>query len=97
MGKSNFLKQPEFNTAERMREIITKLEDEQLVKYVSANENDIKIYIGSESNLDENITMVKTKYVIGNEEGTIAIIGPKRMEYDRVVSLLNYIKKNIER
>ncbi|MGI6325295.1 MAG: heat-inducible transcriptional repressor HrcA [Bacilli bacterium] len=97
MGKSNFLKQPEFNTAERMREIITKLEDEQLVKYVSTNENDIKIYIGSESNLDENITMVKTKYVIGNEEGTIAIIGPKRMEYDRVVSLLNYIKKNIER
>ena len=38
---------------------------------------------------------IKTKYNIGGEEGTIAIIGPKRMEYDKVVSLLDYIKNNI--
>ena len=37
------------------------------------------------------------KVYIGNEEGTIAIIGPKRMEYDRVVGLLEYMKENIER
>ena len=36
-------------------------------------------------------------YNIGGEEGTIAIIGPKRMEYDRVVSLLEFIKENIEK
>jgi tRNA A37 threonylcarbamoyladenosine synthetase subunit TsaC/SUA5/YrdC len=34
---------------------------------------------------------------IGNEEGTIAIIGPKRMEYERVVGMLEYMKENIER
>jgi heat-inducible transcriptional repressor len=96
-GKNNFLKQPEFNTVDKMRDIITKLDDEELVRYVSENDNDIKIYIGSENNWDEDVTIVKTKYVIDNEEGTIAIIGPKRMEYDRVVSLLDYIKNNIER
>ena len=37
----------------------------------------------------------KTKYNINGEEGTLAVIGPKRMEYDRVVSLLDYIKENI--
>ena len=39
--------------------------------------------------------LVKWKSYNG-EEGTIAIIGPKRMEYQRVVNLLNYIKENIE-
>ena len=39
--------------------------------------------------------MIKTKYSLGGEEGTIALIGPKRMEYDRVIALLDYIKQNI--
>ena len=39
--------------------------------------------------------MIKTKYNINGEEGPIAIIGPKRMEYDRVVALLDYIKNNL--
>ena len=42
------------------------------------------------------MAVVKTKYNIGDEEGTIAIVGPKRMEYSRVVNLLDYIKKQIE-
>ena len=41
------------------------------------------------------VEFIKTKYNFNGEEGTIAIIGPKRMEYDRVVSLLDYIKDNI--
>ena len=49
-----------------------------------------------ESNFDENVTVIKRKYKSGGEEGTIAIIGPKRMEYERVVSLLNYMVDKIE-
>ena len=41
--------------------------------------------------------IIKTKYKTPIEEGTIAIIGPKRMDYDRVVQLLEFIKENIER
>ena len=41
-------------------------------------------------------TAGKTKYKTKTEEGTLAVIGPKRMEYDRVVQLLEFIKKNIE-
>ena len=43
------------------------------------------------------MTSIKTKFKKGKEEGTIAIIGPKRMEYDRVVGMLEYMKENIER
>ena len=43
------------------------------------------------------MTVIKTKYKTPLEEGTIAIVGPKRMEYDRVVALLEYIKSNLEK
>ncbi|MBQ8131891.1 MAG: heat-inducible transcriptional repressor HrcA, partial [Bacilli bacterium] len=52
---------------------------------------------GKENNIDQDVTVIQTKYKNGNEEGTIAIIGPKRMEYDRVVGMLEYLKENIER
>ena len=40
-----------------------------------------------------NNSVIKTKYKTDTEEGTLAVIGPKRMEYDRVVQLLEFIKK----
>ena len=49
------------------------------------------------SSIEEDITVIQTKFKKGNDEGTIAIIGPKRMEYERVVGLLEYMKENIER
>lgn len=45
--------------------------------------------------VDDDVTVIKTKYKTGNDEGTIAIIGPKRMDYERIVSMLEYIKENI--
>ena len=36
-----------------------------------------------------------TYFYKNGEEGTIALIGPKRMEYDKAEALLNYIKENI--
>ena len=49
----------------------------------------------AELEFDNDVTVIKTKYNINGEEGTIAIVGPKRMEYDRVIGLLDYINKNI--
>ena len=91
----NFLMQPEFNDTERIRNIISKFEDKDIVKNIKEEDNGINIYIGSENNFDDNVTIVKTRYTINGEEGTIALIGPKRMEYDRVITLLNYIMDNI--
>ena len=59
-------------------------------------DNNIKVYIGSENNIDEDVTVIKTKFKNGNEEGTLAIVGPKRMDYERVVSMLEFIKGKIE-
>lgn len=96
-GASNILMQPEFSNADRIRDIISKFEDKNLVSSIKEEESGVNIYIGSENTLDDDVAIIKTKYSVNGEEGTIALIGPKRMEYDRATSLLNYIKKNIER
>lgn len=97
VGKKNILKLPEFSSVEKVREIMDKLDEENIENIVEDDDfNNIKVYIGKESKLDDDMTVIKTKYKTDKEEGTIAIIGPKRMEYDRVVNLLEFIKNNIE-
>ena len=95
-GKNNILKQPEFSSVDKIKNILDKFEDKELVTKVEDN-GDIKIYIGKENEIDPDVTVIKTSYTANGEEGTIAVVGPKRMEYDRVVSILDYIKKNIGR
>ena len=95
-GTSNILMQPEFNNADRIREIISKFDDQTIVNKIKEDDSGVNIYIGSENDFDDDVTIIKTKYSVNGEEGTIALIGPKRMEYERVVTLLEYIKKNIE-
>ena len=67
-----------------------------MIKNIEEQDSGINVYIGSESEFDDDVSIIKTKYNIDGEEGTIALIGPKRMEYDRVMTLLKYIKDNIE-
>ena len=96
-GKTNILKQPEYNEPEKIKEIISKLENVELVKNIETDDKEIKVYIGNENNFDPDTTVIKTSYNVNGEVGTLAIIGPKRMEYDKVVTLLNFLKNYIER
>ena len=97
-GKNRILELEEFsNNASKIRDIINKFDDENIVSSIKEDDTGINIYIGAENNIDDDLTVVKTKYKVNGEEGTLAIIGPKRMQYDRVVSLLEYLKTCIER
>ena len=98
VGKNKFLSQPEFSNIDKIRTVFNKLESPELIHSIEEDDdNNIKVYIGSESKIDDDVTVIKTRFKNGNQEGTLAIIGPKRMEYDRVVSFLEYMKENIER
>ncbi len=97
VGKNNILKHKEFNDLSKVRNIFDKLDNEERLLNIEEKNNDINIYIGHENDLDEDVTVIKTNYQTDKDNGTIAIIGPKRMEYSRVVNLLDYIKKQIER
>ena len=99
VGRHKILEQPEFSTnIEKIKNIYNKLEDKEVLRKIEEDtENNIKVYIGAESNIDDDVTVIKTRFKTPTEEGTIAIVGPKRMEYDQVVSMLEYMKENIER
>lgn len=95
-GKTNILKQPEFNTVDDVKNIISKFESKDMVSKIEETNDEVKVYIGKDSEIDDNVTVVKTKYKAHGREGTIAIIGPKRMEYERVINMLEYLKEHIE-
>lgn len=95
VGKNNFLKQPEFNNIDKIKDILNKFEDVNTIKKITEKDDGISIYIGKENELSDEVSIVKTKINLDGEEKTIAIIGPKRMEYNRVVSLLNYINDHV--
>ena len=96
-GKTNILKQPEFNTVDDVKNIIGKFESKELVSKIEETDDEVKVYIGKETTLDDNVTVIKTKYKTKDKEGTLAVIGPKRMDYERVLNLLEYIKSEIEK
>ena len=82
MGRNKMLEQPEFSTnIDKIKNVFNKLESPEVINNITEdNDNNINVYIGDESNIDSDVTVIKTKYKNGNDEGTIAIIGPKRME-----------------
>ena len=96
-GKTNILDFKEYEEPEKLKDMVSKLENVELVKHIETNEQGVNIYIGEETEFDPDVTIIKTHYQVGNDEGTLAIIGPKRMEYDKVVTLLNFLKSYIEK
>lgn len=96
-GKTKLLDLPEFEDITKIRNLINKFEDKELIKNIAASEDGINVYIGRETGVNEDVSVIKAYYTEGGVEGTIALIGPKRMEYDRAEALLNYIKENIRK
>ena len=98
-GKTKILEQPEYNDSKAIKQIAYKLEDKDFIKKTLQNKDDdeIKIYIGEDSNVDGNTTVIKRNYDINGEKGTIAVIGPKRMEYARVMGLLDYVLDEVKK
>lgn len=95
-GRNNILMHPEFDNTDKIRDIITKFEDKTKLDKIGSKNCGINICIGSETEFDDDVTIIKMNYNTNKEEGTIAIVGPKRMEYNRVIPILEYLKKNIE-
>lgn len=99
-GRNNIFNQPEYNDISELKRLANKFDDEAYIEKVVENDNDeneIKIFIGDENEFDPNVTIIRKKYHINGEEGTIAVIGPKRMDYQRIVSLLEYVDEKLDK
>ena len=105
-GAKNIFNQPEFQRKdardEEFQSIVELIDNEDVVIHVLERSSDdtmggngLSIRIGSE--LEERnmmgYSLVCTKYRIGGEQGIIGLIGPKRMEYERVAPLVEYVAR----
>ncbi len=95
-GKENLLFQPDFDDIDVIRKLIKEFNDETLFELLSYSE-EINFKIGHENEISDDLSVVTTTYHSGEDETNIAVIGPKRMDYNKVVTLLTEIKKNLER
>ncbi|KRG15535.1 heat-inducible transcriptional repressor HrcA [Lederbergia galactosidilytica] len=98
-GKLNMLNHSEFNDIEKIRSFMDMIEEgEGIYELFKHTPRGINVKIGKENNniMMEDCSLITTTYSIGDEDvGTIAILGPTRMEYSRVISLLDFLSKDM--
>ncbi|KZZ85991.1 MULTISPECIES: heat-inducible transcriptional repressor HrcA [Bacillaceae] len=94
-GKTNMLNQPEFSDLEKVKTLLRMIDEERLFyKLLSSKDSGLSISIGKENQITamEYCSLITADYSIDEKKiGTIAILGPTRMEYSRVVSLLQKV------
>jgi heat-inducible transcriptional repressor len=104
-GANNILKYPELSDNHKASELINTLEEKQvlgrLVKDTLEDESStgIQVYIGNESPITamKDCSIVTATYDLGEGmKGTIGIIGPKRMDYDKVVDNLKNVMNQLD-
>jgi len=99
-GTNKVVDMPEFKKVDIAKEFLNVLNEKDLVSDVinSGLAKDINVYIGEESEREElkNFSIVTFNHLIdGKDIGTIGIIGPTRMDYSKVISVMKYISKKI--
>ena len=77
------------------------IDEKDLMKDIlnSGEAENVNVYIGDENEKEElkDFSIVTFKHKVGNKDlGTIGIIGPKRMNYSKVISVLKYINKKLK-
>ena len=101
-GTRRELDLPEFNSLQVAKNFMNILDEKELIADMlnSGFAEDINVYIGGEGEGEEeklkDFSMVTFKHKVGNKDlGTIGIIGPKRMDYSKVISVMKYISKKL--
>ena len=107
-GASNILVKPDFTNIERLRELFRTLEEKtRLVKIL--NEcitrerafGDVRVQIGRELATPsmQNCALITAPYHIGTGgcAGTVGVVGPMRIEYERMMAVVGYVSQLIER
>ena len=103
-GATNFFRYPELSDSEKASELISTFEEKkQLVALVNetseGQETGIQVYIGNETPVQtmKDCSVVTATYDLGDGmQGTIGIVGPKRMDYDKVISTLKTLMVQLD-
>ena len=104
-GATNIFKYPELSDSSKASELISTFEEKkELASLVSesmtqTSDTGIQVYIGNEAPIQnmKDCSVVTATYELGSGiKGTIGIIGPKRMDYEKVVDSLKVLKNQLD-
>lgn len=95
-GTTQLLTHPEFVDPRRLRSIIELVENEDVIVHLlepTASGDGVSVRIGDElgNELLRDYSLVTTQYTVGSVSGSVGLIGPKRMPYGRVISLVDVV------
>ena len=100
-GTKQLRNQPEFRDVERVKSLLGILEEEKVVRdlLVAGEDSGLKITIGTENKFTgiQDCSMVQATYRLnGKIVGTMAVLGPTRMEYGKVITVMDYLHKYLK-
>ena len=103
-GKLNILDQPEFTVdLEKIKTLFKTLEEKsKLIKLLDSclQQDGLTVLIGAENSNDEmsGCSLIANNYGLGDDKmGTIAVFGPKRMDYKNIISVVNHTAKKVSK
>jgi heat-inducible transcriptional repressor len=100
-GTTNIMMQPEFRDVDKVKDVLEFLDKNELVmKHFSPSTPGIQVKIGTENreNAINNCTIITATYHLnGKPLGTIGILGPTRMEYGKVIGVLDYLSADLSK
>ncbi|MEW5799417.1 MAG: heat-inducible transcriptional repressor HrcA [Bacteroidota bacterium] len=100
-GTKSMLSQPEFESAKNFKSVIELMDNEDIIIHVLENSDPktgfTNVTIGEESRITDlkDFSIVTSTYTVGDLTGTIGVLGPKRMEYSKMIPLVDYVAKTI--
>ena len=99
-GTQNIMNQPEFEDREKFKKILELIDNQKILIRVlneQGSDENITIIIGKENRktLMQNCSLITATYKIGSVSGNLGVIGPTRMYYPKMISLVDYIANGI--
>jgi len=99
-GTNNLFEQPEFtNDVIKLKKMLNLIENNSVWRNLQSKDLGVKVKIGNENQITElnEVSIITANFKIDDEDtGTIALVGPTRMDYEKIISAFEYLAKNIE-
>ena len=98
-GSNNIFNQPEFTDINKLKQLMQMFENSKVWKDIGSNQNALRLDVSDHSSLvwmDDMAVITSTFKLDQEESGQLMVVGPSRMEYDRVVALMEFMSKAIE-
>lgn len=101
-GAAQLIEQPEFKNVEKVQSLLNLLEQRDILQslLLSSTNQPIAVHIGSENKIEglDDVSIVRAQFSSGGRViGSVAVLGPTRMQYSRIIGMMRFMQQRIDR